>query len=533
MNAMTGESMLRFFRLLFIFILLVFTTSLWAGEPVRVELRRNEPRPSQELLVKFKPGSGLQPAERSLDGIPRLNVARVPLPAGRRTMAAVQTWSQDPRVAWVQPNHWRYALAGEVVPNDVYYRPERNQRRYQQWYLPKINANYAWSLSRGSNSIIIAVIDSGIDLNHPDLRENLMPGVTIVNQDNYNPPANGMDDNGHGTHVAGLIAAVSNNGRGICGTAWSARLLPVKVLNNNGEGTDRDIIEGILYAVDAGARIINLSLGAAGEAPPGLQEAVNYAHDRNCIVIAASGNSGDNSLFYPASLNFVLSVAATDPFDRRAPYSTFNAQVDLAAPGGLATDKETGILSTFWDSSSVIADQMTGSEAGQYAISIGTSMSAGIVSGAAGVVAAHRPDLNGEGIANLLVNTASHAGVSNQETGSGVIDLLNALQGGVTTPAPLTLYFYPNPFNPDQSAGTRIVFVLDEPQPVTLRIYDTSRDLVWEKSLAAHETFAGKNYITWDGRNGMGQTVANGAYFCRLTGSGNRASSIKVIAVLR
>jgi subtilisin family serine protease len=427
-------------------------------------------------------------------------------------------------------------LAQEVVPNDPYYRPERNQRHYQQWFLPKINANYAWSVSSGSDAIIVAVVDSGVDLHHPDLKGRLLRGVSIVHQDNYTPPADGMDDNGHGTHIAGLVGAMSNNGVGVCGTSWSSRILPVKVLNNKGEGTDADIISGIQWAADAGARIINMSLGGPSDdntPPQALQDAVNYAYSKNCLVIAAAGNSGDNTKFYPADLNNVIAVASTDPEDHRASYSTFGPDIDLAAPGGVNPDTETGILSTYWDSNSVISDAMSGSEAGEYAIAVGTSMAAGIVSGAAAVIWAHDLTMTPDQVANLMLSTATLASTPNQELGHGRIDVLAALGATPADLPELAAYNYPNPFNPDRDVITRIVFMLNSPRNVKLKIYDTARDLVWERALSANETLAGKNAIDWDGRNGTGIRVANGAYFYRLSDDSGRTSKTKVIAVLR
>lgn len=441
----------------------------------------------------------------------------------------------------VQPNYWRHALAAEITPNDPYYRPERNQRQYQQWHLPKINANYAWSLSKGRDDLVVAVIDSGVDLNHPDLKSRLVPGVSLVNQAGYTPPANGQDDNGHGTHVAGLIAAGTDNALGVAGCAWTGKLLPIKVLNNNGEGTDADIAAGIRWAVDAGARIINLSLGgpAAGEAyPQAVQDAVDDAYSRGCLIIAASGNSGQEEIYYPAGLNHVVAVAATDPWDARASYSTYGVVVDLSAPGGAGGSlfaKDTGILSTFWSETSRYSDAMTGAEAGEYAVTAGTSMAAALVSGAAAVVWGWQPGWTADQVENQLAATAVDVGPAgpDEQTGAGRVDLLAALGNPAADRPVMTAYNYPNPFDPGRDGGTRIVFLLDRPRDVDLRIFDAGRELVFHRALSAGVTLAGKNVVLWEGRNGWGEPVANGVYYFQVTSPGGPSSPIKALAVLR
>lgn len=508
-----------------------------AGEPVLVPMAARPARAANDLLVKMRPGAAL-PAG-ALGSIPALGIVR--LPAGNGVSGqALDAWRQQPGVEWAQPNFWRQAQAVEVVPNDPYYLPPRNQRRYQQWHLPRINANYAWSLCKGRDDFLVAVVDTGVDLQHPDLQNRLTPGISIVNQDNYSPPAGGMDDNGHGSHVAGLIAAGTDNGVGVAGCAWNGKIIPIKVLNNSGEGTDADIAAGIVWAADAGARIINLSLGGPddGSGPPSaLQSAVDYAYAKGCLIVAAAGNSGDRTIYYPAALPHVLAVAATDPWDQWAGYSTYGPFVDLAAPGGAAPEAlsmETGILSSYWDSNSYITDLTGGSEAGEYAITVGTSMAAAIASGAAQVLWSYRPGLTADQVEDLLKATAldTESSGPDEKTGAGRLDLLAALGNPPVSRPALTVYNFPNPFNPERES-TQIVFLLDRPGAGRLAIYDASRELVWEKRIEAEQALAGKNSAWWDGRNGRGQRVANGAYYLRLTMDDGQAGKVKVIAVLR
>lgn len=514
---------------------------LWAREPQWVPMPNRAPRPATEILVKFRTQTPSGMISQSLGKVPGLGVERFPVPVSQTAEAAMAAWRHQAGVEWVQPNVWRYALAAEVVPDDPFYRPERNDRRYQQWYLPKINANYAWSLSQGRAGAAVAVVDSGVDLNHPDLRGRLLPGVTLVHQDNYSPPALGMDDNGHGTHVAGIIAARAGNHLGIAGCAWQGSVIPVKVLNSNGEGTDADIAAGIVWGADAGANIINLSLGGiqADDQPPAvLQDAVEYAFGRGCLVVAASGNSGDRSKVYPADLAHVVAVGATDPWDQRASYSTYGPDLKLAAPGGAGGglfSRDTGILSTYWNANSAASDFFSGSEAGEYAVMAGTSMAAALVSGASLVVWGAHPDWTAEQVEESLRATAFDIGSpgADEETGSGRVDLLAALGNSPVEHRELETYNYPNPFSPGRDSQTQIVFWLRQPQAVTVRIYTAAREWIWEKKLAASQVVEGKNTVSWDGCDQSGRVVGNGAYYFRIAAESGTASAVKVIAVLR
>ena len=227
-----------------------------------------------------------------------------------------------------------------------------------QWSLTRIGLPEAWNVTTGSPGIIIAVVDSGLYLGHPDLTGKVwansgeIPGNQIDDDANgkvddvhgwhfyqqwtpggYIPAGNAevTDDYGHGTHVAGIAAAAANNGIGIAGISWGARVMPVKVLDQYGNGWYSDIAAGIVFAADNGAKIINLSLGGAA-ASPTLCRAAAYAHQKGALLVAAAGNAGA-AVLYPAACDGVLAVAATDRADQRASFSNYGSQVDLAAPG--------------------------------------------------------------------------------------------------------------------------------------------------------------------------------------------------------
>jgi len=222
---------------------------------------------------------------------------------------------------YIEPNYQYHTLE---VPNDPEYR--------KQWNFRSINVEAAWDQTKGEG-ITIAVIDTGVT-QVPDLKlTKFVSGYDFVND-----RENAADDNGHGTHVAGVIAQSTNNGYGVAGIAHLAKIMPLKVLSANGGGTVADIAEAIKFAADNNADVINLSLGGGG-ASRLLQEAIAYAYDKGVVIIAAAGNENLNAASYPARYPKVVGVAATDFEGVKAPYSNYGAGVDLTAPGGSETNK--------------------------------------------------------------------------------------------------------------------------------------------------------------------------------------------------
>ena len=248
--------------------------------------------------------------------IPRLRTYLVRV-APERQAAAVDELQASSAVARAAPDVVSHVL--ETTPNDSEWPAQDGLRVVG---LPR-----AWDTSRGSSRIVIAVIDTGVDPSQPDLRGALVPGINLVN-----PAAQPLDDHGHGTAVAGVLAARSDNRQGMAGVCWFCVVMPVKVLDSGGSGDDTVIAAGIVWAVDHGARVLNLSLGGPGASPP-LTGALAYAARRNVVVVAAAGNSGTTTLFYPAADASVLSVAATTTADRPYPWSSYGSWVDVSAPG--------------------------------------------------------------------------------------------------------------------------------------------------------------------------------------------------------
>lgn len=290
----------------------------------------------------------------------------------------------------------------------------------EQWGLATIGAEAAWSQGRGGGTVI-AVIDTGVDLNHEDLSGKIMPGRSFVGN-------SVQDDNGHGTHVSGIAAAATGNSTGVAGVAPDARILPIKVLNGDGVGTVTDVAAGIRFAADSGADVINLSFGEAStsvDLAPNFTDAIRYAWSKGSIPVVASGND------FVRSSNFtsepVIVVTASSRTDTRPSYASGvgGAQWGLAAPGGDGSTcvPETGIVSTYAQNS--------------YACLVGTSMSVPHVSGAAAV-------LRGLGMSPAqavaqLLSTADDLGAPGVDTtfGSGRLNLARAVQAAAA-PVPST-----------------------------------------------------------------------------------------------
>lgn len=290
-------------------------------------------------------------------------------------------------------------------PNDPFYS--------KQWNLRSINMERAWEESKGSG-VTVAVIDTGIS-QVPDLADTkFVPGYDFVND-----KVEANDDNGHGTHVAGTIAQSTNNNYGVAGIAYEASLMPLKVLSAGGGGTISDIAEAIKFAADNGADVINMSLGGPGESQL-LQEAIDYAHQKGVVIVAAAGNSGDNAAGYPARYPNVIGVAALDATGNKAFYSNFGAGVDISAPGGDTQENEIGgILQN-------TIDPQTGAPI--FAAYQGTSMASPHVAGVAALVKAIGVQDPNE-ITNVLLQSAR---VVQEDPlnhfGAGQLDAASAVQ---------------------------------------------------------------------------------------------------------
>jgi thermitase len=274
----------------------------------------------------------------------------------------------------------KLALASEVLfaePNyqvDAFLDPTSEPRWPDQYGPQRVHAPQGWDLTTGSPDVIIAIVDSGIDASHPEFDGRLLPGWDYVEMD-----GTPQDECGHGTHVTGIAAASGDNSQGIAGMDWYASILPVRVLARNCSGYISDVASGIVYAVEQGADVINLSLGLGGPSRV-LEYATYYAYQHGVAVFAAAGNSGSAFTVYPAGYPWVMAVGATNASDGRASFSNTGAFLDIMAPG--ETVLSTSPLESGYDYETSHA-LTTG-----YGYLSGTSMAAPHASGAAGLLLA-------------------------------------------------------------------------------------------------------------------------------------------------
>jgi thermitase len=306
------------------------------------------------------------------------------LAPGYSVEEAVRILNQDPRVKYAEAGRSYRAF---IEPNDSGFD--------QQWGLAKIRAPEAWETTTGSKEVTVAVLDTGVDYNHEDLAANTISDCPDI-CDTVNQDQDPLDDEGHGTYVAGIIGALTDNEIGVAGVNWQVTLMPVKGLDNQGQGVDSTILPGIRYAVDQGADVINMSFGndpdKGGACPQSWQEVINYAVNEGVLLVASAGNESDDAgKVSPANCGGVLTVGGTDAADRRwisgaDSGSNYGSVVDISAP---ATD----ILSTHRDN--------------QYATGTGTSASAPFVSGAAALLLAQDPSRSSAEIKNVLLSTAA------------------------------------------------------------------------------------------------------------------------------
>jgi thermitase len=365
------------------------------------------------VLVKIDPvltGNNLQKCLKSANAtiasqIKEIDVLQLAVPNGK-VADAVASLSDCPGVSYAEPDY--IATMADTVPNDTFWA--------NQYGLVAIRAPQGWDKNTGSTSVTIAIVDSGVDLTHADLAGKIVPGYDFVNLDNIP-----QDDNGHGTHVAGIAAALTNNGIGVAGVSWGARIMPVKVLDASGAGSISNVALGIIWAAENGAEVINISLGcgplSCPTSPQVLEDAVNFAYGKGATLVAAAGNGGTNFVFYPARFPHVIAVAATDQLNDHWAQSNFGPEVDVSAPGA-------GIYSTY--------------RGNIYRYLDGTSMSTAFVSGLAAILRGLPTYISPDQIANNIEATALDLGAPGRDDlfGAGLIQMDAAITSFDPTPTP-------------------------------------------------------------------------------------------------
>ncbi len=354
-------------------------------------------------------------------------------------LALAAQLTADPLIEYAEPDHIYHTLEmpqdTAVTPNDPSYG--------NQWAHPKINSPAAWDVFTGSTSVTIAIIDTGVDESHPDLSAKLVTGYDAIDSDN-----NPHDGNGHGTHVAGIAAAITNNSVGVAGMDWNARIMAIRVLGDTGSGYSSDITEGINWAYQNGAKVLNLSLGGPSYDQT-MQDAINAAHTAGSLVVAAMGNCRTggtsacpvaNPTNYPAAYSNVLAVAATNPNDAYTYYSQYGSHCDIAAPGGemYAAQDPDGIYSTlptYW------VDLNNYGYLQNYDYLQGTSQATPHVAGLAALIFGLDPTLTPDEVQYIIETTAYDPTANDwtQDYGWGRINALAAVEAVSPAPSAPTL----------------------------------------------------------------------------------------------
>jgi len=416
-----------------------------------------------QILVKFRPGAAASAKAdahrrgggRLLREIARTGVELVEIPAGAEA-SAIARYRNNPNVLYSEPNYLRSiptpagVAATPVVPGDHNFKEQWGLHNTGQQFLclpwifgdlcfyvgtpdADIDAPEAWATSTGSPTVTVAVIDSGVDYTHPDLAPNYAGG-----RDFFNDDLDPMDDQGHGTHVAGIIAAAMNNPtgdpaaeEGVVGVAPNARIRAYKVCGADGTCSDFAIQQAIAQAVADHANVINMSFGGP-DYSQSMDEALQAAWAAGLVLVAAAGNDGTQALLYPAALPNVISVGAFDEDDNRATFSNYGGWVDIAAPGNV-------IMSTY-PMAQCAASTVPG-DTGCYNWLSGTSMASPFVAGAAALVWSRGDVTSNQQVVDILLNSADPVGVASTRldtwTAHGGLNVANALAYAVTNLPPV------------------------------------------------------------------------------------------------
>jgi len=358
------------------------------------------------VLVKFRPGTPASEKAKAhaavrsavIDEIPGIGVQVVKLPRALSVARGLGHYLHNPNVQYAEPDY--YLESASTIPNDPAFL-------YREVQLSQVHAPEAWDITRGRGDVMLAVLDTGLAYNHPDVQGRYVLGWDFANND-----SDPWDDHGHGTGVFGVAGASTNNGIGVASTTWYDPVLVVKVAGSSGLASW--ISQGIVYAADAGCRAANVSFGGPGYSQTE-QDAVDYAWARGMVTVCAAMNDGTSIPEYPASCSHAVSVSAITGDNVIAPYSSYGPYIDLCAP---------------WYAYSLLTD-------GTYGNWGGTSVAAPYVTGAVGLVASVNPSLSAQQIVDILEQTADDLGARgwDQYYGWGRINLYQAVLGAQATPA--------------------------------------------------------------------------------------------------
>lgn len=407
------------------------------------------------------------------------NVYAISFDVSADILSIARQLQNDDAVEYAEPNYKAHMFK---TPNDPRYSDGT------EWHIDAISCPGGWDVTTGSSSIVVAVIDTGINIAHAEFAGRLKPGYNFIN-----PVAVPEDDEGHGTFVSGIIGAKGDNGVGIAGIDWNVWLMPLKALDSSGEGTYTDITAAIYYAINNGADVINMSLGGSSSST-GLEQAIAAASRAQIVCVAAMGNDGDDTVYYPAGYGSVIRVGALSQNDDRASFSTYGSApyiTEISAPG-------TDIVSTV---------------PGGYGVGDGTSFSAPMVSGLCSLVLSVQPTISVSELRILLHTTADDVGKSGPDKycGFGRINVNNALKGITTQDKGeeiTQLMNFPNPADDD---GTNFSFFLDDPAAeITIKVFSTHGELI--KTIDGGSSATAYRKVHWDCCDERGDMLPNGGY---------------------
>lgn len=476
------------------------TTSMAFAYPrLTARAAQEQTRQPARVLVKFRTGpsdgrralaaAGLTP-KSEISGI---GVHVVPAFASQSAEDLVADlkarYGSD--LAYAEVDRPRYAV---LTPNDPGFSA--------QYHLTKISCPAAWDSTTGSG-ITIAIADTGVTPTHPDLAAHLLPGFNVVDGN-----TDVTDIQGHGTFVAGVAAAVGDNGIGVTGVAYNTSILPIRISTDTaGTSTDSDIAAAIVYAADHGAKVINISFNSDVPAPAGcwtqtVLSAADYMNNKGGLVVIAAGNAGINK-GCPNNPE-IIDVAATDQNDQLASFSNFGSEIDVSAPG-------VGIISTNCNTC------IEGMGLGDYAQGDGTSFAAPITAGVLGLIYAIDSTFSAGQAQQILFDTAADLGTPGYDTsfGWGRVNAQNAVSTAAQRSVIFRLsslsnvYAYPNPWDARKNTN-RQVTIANIPDGATVKIFTLSG--FWVKTLQASN---GRG--VWDLTNDAGSRVASGLYFYVVT----------------
>ena len=423
-----------------------------------------------------------------------------------------------------------------ITPNDYYLS--------NQWAITNptsgIKLTQAWDVNTGDAGTVIAILDTGLDWSHPDIGPNAWQNSDEIAGNGVDDDANGFIDDVygwdcgrnnndprpeayfeggidvgfHGTHCGGIASAATNNGTGVAGTAWSCKLMGLKLTGGAEPFSVASVTQAFNYAIDNGAGVISMSFGGNFSDFGFMQALVDDANDAGVVCVAAAGNNNTSAIMYPAGLDHVISVGATNSTNQRASFSTYGEWVDIAAPGEqiwstIMTNYDLDFLTEFLFMLSFGYDGVN-----PYMYSDGTSMACPMVAGVAGLVKSAAPNMDSDNMDAHLKNTGDTV---NYDQPIGVkVNAYQAVLGLGTSVDEQVGAFgiqgnWPNPFNPK----TTIRFSLDTAGPARLSVFDASGRLL--RVLADREFEDGEYAVDWNGRDEAGRAMPSGVYFSKLS----------------